>query len=247
MIEAIINNKFTGNKFDEDMLTSTIFGTLKYIDATLLLIPFIESAYLYDEERTPFWKKLRTEGIELRCYQDVEYIFWSSNDKYGEPDLVIIFKNHIHNHDDFLIIIEAKFKSGKSGIADKDQLGRYYKAIQESVDRFNHPSISEFKGKKGYIIYLTESEAFSEIQASIDVLRCKYIDIEDKIFHLRWYQLYNILDNIKSYNSLVEKKVVADLVKFMEALDLRNFSGISVSTTSYKTKLSNNRTIFFNL
>lgn len=245
MIEAVLNNKSQGYEYKEDILTSTVFGTLKYLDSSRVLVPFIESAYLYDNERTTLWEKLKLEGIELRYYQDVEYIFWSPNDIYGEPDLVLIFKNHAHNLEDFFLIIEAKFKSKKSGTGDKDQLARYFEAINNNLEGFNHSSISEFKGKKGYIIYLTELEAFSEIQDSLNILRQSYSDIDDRVFHLRWHQLLELLDNMKVYNSLIEKNIVEDLVKFVDKLGLRSFYGFSEPTISYKSELSKDIPIFF--
>jgi len=69
--------------------------------------------------------KLKVEGIELRCYKTVDYVFWASNFNYGEPDLILIFSDHVHGDEDFLLIIEAKFKSGKSSINENDQLAQF--------------------------------------------------------------------------------------------------------------------------
>ena len=91
LIQAVLASKASGYK-SEDILTSTVFGTLKYVRPDLILIPFIESAFLYDENRTTLWQTLKSEGIELRCYREVEYMFWPRNNTYGEPDLILLFK-----------------------------------------------------------------------------------------------------------------------------------------------------------
>ena len=52
LIQAVLEGKSLGYEYREDILTSTVFGTLKYIRPDMVLIPFIESAFLYDEKRT---------------------------------------------------------------------------------------------------------------------------------------------------------------------------------------------------
>jgi len=71
----------------------------------------------------------------------VEYIFWARHPKHGEPDLILIFRDHVHGLDDLLLVVEAKLKSGKSGTDEKDQLARYFKAINFDIENLlNHQS-----------------------------------------------------------------------------------------------------------
>ncbi|KJS87831.1 MAG: hypothetical protein JM58_03030 [Peptococcaceae bacterium BICA1-8] len=95
MIQAVLEGKSLGYEYTEDILTSTVFGTLKYLRPDMILIPFIESAFLYNDKRTTLWEKLNSEGIELRCYREVEYVFWTWNQDYGEPDLILIFSDMV--------------------------------------------------------------------------------------------------------------------------------------------------------
>lgn len=152
----------------------------------MILIPFIESVFLYNEKRTTLWEKINSEGIELRCYRGVEYVFWTWNQTYGEPDLILIFRDHVHGFDDLLIIVEAKFKSGKSGTDENDQLVRYLEAINNDIENFTESSVSSFKGRKGYIIYLTEGEACLDIAATTKIIQSRYNEKEN-VFHLRWH------------------------------------------------------------
>ena len=246
MIQAVLNGKSKGYEYTEDILTSTVFGTLRYLRPDAVLIPFIESAFLYDEKRTPLWEKLNLEGIELRCYREVEYVFWAWHSKKGEPDLILVFKNHIHGDEDFLLVIEAKFKSGKSGTEENDQLVRYYEAISdEHIDQFIEPTVSEFKGKKGYIVYLTESKAYSDIMASTKLLQSKNQDISRNLFHLRWHQLYKTIEKVYSSYSTYEKSIVDDLMAYMDEVGLRDFAGISLPDKSLLISFSPLHPIFY--
>jgi hypothetical protein len=138
VIQAVLGGKSMGYEYAEDILTSTVFGAVKYLSSNSLLIPFIESAFLYDEARTPFWQVLKNDGIDLRCYQDVEYVFWPFHPTYGEPDLIIIFQQHVHGEEDLLLIVEAKFKSPKSSTGEKvyttiERLYSYYSDFEKVI------------------------------------------------------------------------------------------------------------------
>lgn len=245
LIQAVLGSKSLGYEYKEDILTSTVFGTLKYLRPDMILIPFIESAFLYDENRTTLWEKLNSEGIELRCYREVEFVFWAWNQNYGEPDLILIFRNHIHGYDDFLLIVEAKFKSGKSGTDGNDQLVRYFEAISNDIESFSESTVSSFKGKKGYIVYLTESQAYSDISATSKIIQSRYNDIKENVFHLRWHQLYKTFETMYPFYSSYEKVIVDDLMEYMEKVGLRDFSGISLPDASLSAALSLPYPIFY--
>ena len=244
LIQAVLSSKASGYD-SEDILTSTVFGTLKYLRPDIVLIPFLELAFLYNEDKTALWQTLKSEGVELRCYREIEYIFWPRNISYGEPDLIILFKNHIHGDDDYLLVIEVKLKSEKSGIEDKDQLVRYYEAIVNDIENFSEPSISSFNGKKGHIIYLTQTTSHSEINASLKLLENKYEIIKNQLFHLRWQQLFKTFENMKEFCSDIEERIIDDLIKYLDKLGLRDFSGISLPHESLVEEFLLQRPVFY--
>ncbi len=246
VIQAVLEGKSLNYQYSEDILTSTVFGTIKYLKPDTVLIPFIEAAFLYDEGRTTLWERLNSEGIELRCYRNVEYVFWAWNQTYGEPDLILIFRDHIHGGDDFLLVVEAKFKSGKSGTDENDQLARYFEAINNDIENFSDASVSNFKGKKAYIVYVTEAEAYSDISASNKIISSKYTDIEDNVFHLRWHQLYKTFESMYQYYSSYEKILVDDLMQYLEKLGLRDFSGFSIPDEYLYSTFLSPYPIFYN-
>lgn len=246
MIQAVLGGKSLNYEYTEDILTSTVFGTLKYLKPDMILIPFIESAFLYDDERTTLGKKLNSEGIELRCYREAEYIFWARNSNHGEPDLILIFREHVHGLDDLLLIVEAKFKSEKSGTNENDQLARYFEAINNDIENFTEPSVSNFKGRKGYIVYLTEAEAYLDIIESSGIIQSRYNKIKENLFHLRWQQLYTTFEKMYPFYSSFEKDIVDDLMDYMEKIGLRDFSGISLPDRSLNSVFSLPYPIFYN-
>lgn len=247
MIEAVLHGKSLGYQYTEDFLTSTIFGLLKYLPLNCGIIPFIEGAILYDDQKTPLWKKLKSEGIELSCYQNVKYIFWNKHIRYGEPDLLLLFTNHIHGEDDFLLVIEAKFKSDKSGTGDYDQLMRYYSAVKGEIEGFKDSQVANFKGKRGYVIYLTEAAAADEIEESIKSIRKNDISFDNSIFHLRWHQLYKmLLDRINIYSN-TERMIAEDLIKYLERMGLKEFTGISAPEQVITGSINKNNPIFFSI
>jgi hypothetical protein len=246
VIQAVLSGKSAGYEYSEDVLTSTIFGTLKYLPAPNALIPFIESAFLDDDERTKLWSILCNQGIDLRSYREVQYIFWAWNQKYGEPDLVLLFTNHIHGQDDLLLLIEAKFKSGKSGYGEYDQLMRYYKAIKYDINNFQIAEIANFKGKYKYLIFLTESEASSDIEDSSQQIKiaCNN-DFNNEIFHLRWHQLIKVLDSMNGMYSPTESIIADDLKQYLERIGLRDFSGISLPDDNISKVIHISGNVFF--
>lgn len=258
LIQAVLNGKSLGYEYSEDFLTSSVFGLLTYLRPEMALIPFIETAYLYDTEKTTLWKKLNSDGIELRCYREIEQIFWARHIKpqlkesehqsytesgWGEPDLILIFRDHVHGLDDLLLVVESKFQSGKSGKDEKDQLLRYYEAIND-LENFTEPLVSNFCGMKGYIIYLTEFEAYSEISDSIRLIKKKY-GITPNIFQLKWDHLYQTLEKVYSFFSSYEIEIVNDLMKYMEKLGLRGFSGISLPDDFLASVFTSSYPIFY--
>lgn len=105
----------------EDLLTSDVFGCMRYLPAEKLLVPFLGTARSYRGNAFSIPDKIAK----------VHYSFWpwlkSPNRIPCEPDVVLGLEtadHHIH-----LILVEAKFYSGLSSEEDErpepnDQLAR---------------------------------------------------------------------------------------------------------------------------
>lgn len=120
----------------EDLLTSVVFGSLKYVPVAEGLLPFLGSARTSDGV---------TLSESLRGATQVEYQFWprwdasSGSDDMGagsEPELVLrLFRE---GETFAWILVEAKLWSGKSSTATQsgpvaDQLGRYWVQLRARV------------------------------------------------------------------------------------------------------------------
>jgi hypothetical protein len=142
----------------EDLLTSTVFGLLRYLPISEGLLPFLGRAR--PVQTGDLGSHVRTEPgwIDLEGVTQVELKFWPSFKEFGEPDVLI----HLRNTDRVihLVLIEAKLFSPKSSKAgeedgelavedkpDPDQLVRYWQGLRRQQEVVAGASCS--------LIYLT--------------------------------------------------------------------------------------------
>src|SRR5262245_43252051 len=129
MIDALCNGKLSREvEGMEDLLTSAVFGRLRYLPPEEGLLPFLWCAKYLDGT------SVLPEGLEVR---EVKYTFWPwwelPSSSSAEPDLVIELSGG--NGDAILVLIEAKFRSFKSSEADleihapNDQLAREWENL----------------------------------------------------------------------------------------------------------------------
>lgn len=245
MIQAILHGKLPELENVEDLLTSTVFGTLRYLPPGDALIPFLEKAVLYDQNRTRLCQYLPVKGINLRNYQTVSYVFWPRVPVHGEPDLILLFSNNKEEEPDLLIVVEAKFKSSKSGTGEHDQLKMYYKAIHKHLCEFYQQEIAAFTGIIGPIIYLTTMEANEEVEDTKRELKKEEIQMIHPIFHLRWQLLYKVLEQAPMATQPVYSLIVLDLLSYLKYLNLQEFAGITFPTDEILEIIHRQQPIFY--
>lgn len=146
MLPALLGGKLSAQQENlEDLLTSTVFGLLQYVSPQFGLLKFISCAVPF---RTGSTKRLPQFASE------VKYDFWpwlQNDDCYGaEPDVLIrVDDNDGMKH---IILVEAKFHSNKSSIADSaicvptDQLAKEWDNLVRQC---------ESEGSIPHLIYLT--------------------------------------------------------------------------------------------
>ena len=128
MIDAAIKGKLGRDQVrahdrSEDLLTSTVFGLLRYLPHKQGIIEIInrsKRAYLdgnglnidRDSHGNTTWL-----GLDSAVTCEVE--FWPSLKEFGQPDVVLVMRDRdgdrIH-----LMLVEVKLYSRKSGSADED-------------------------------------------------------------------------------------------------------------------------------
>lgn len=223
MSQAIIHGKIsqTGSNLSsasEDLLTSSIFGPMRYLPARELLIPVLQKA------RNIFGKRLSISETS-----DPGVTFWPRYDRC-EPDIEIKFNEH-------LIFVEAKFLSGKSGdYVAEDSVSNYEKEKAASSDQL----IREFtdlkiqnRGRDYSLIYLTAHRTFpkSDIDRSLkaarlseNVLASKF---KENVFWLSWLDIWDYLYNTRNTSNKYSQIISVDIRKHLERLGLKHFTGLS--------------------
>jgi hypothetical protein len=160
MLEALIGGKLSREQENmEDVLTSAVFGNLRYAPPSKGLYRFIAHARLFnapDESAFPL-RKLLADGF-LRC-DDAKTRFWPRWTTRGgrrcEPDVVV----HCRSDDgaSLMIAIEAKYRSGKSSEAQDDEADTTDFDLRDQLAIEWH-CLSEEAAKIAatpYLIYLT--------------------------------------------------------------------------------------------
>jgi hypothetical protein len=214
MFDAQLKGKFTREEEDlEDLLTSNVFGAIKYVTYKEGLIPLLSEAERLDGNKP-------LQG--LKDISKVEYQFWPFLEEEGcnpcEPDVLISITQS--NGKQILILVEAKFKSGKSSEADlsdkpSDQLSKEWDNLIRHAKR---------KNSEPYLLYITADIGFpeKEINESISDYFFKKPGSTIDILWLSWRKLPAIFHNS-------ENEIIKDLVRLLRRQGLIFFEGFKIS------------------
>ncbi len=221
MLQALLHGKLSREQERmEDLLTSAVFGRLKYLPPEVGLFRFLEKAEATDCSMPPL-ANLCSEYAGAT----VEYEFWpawTDNDDCSpcEPDLLLRINGHGGQR--AIIAIEAKFKSGKSGLADEtvevptDQLAKEWDNLMHVAEREG----IDHAGR--WLVYLTANVGVptDEINAS-----CKQYRSEreqgpsPKIVALSWRQIAEVFPPNGD-------PILSDLRRLMRRLGLLYYHGL---------------------
>jgi hypothetical protein len=213
MFEAQLKGKLTREEEDlEDLLTSNVFGAIKYVHYIEGLMPLLSEAETGDGSKP-------LQGLNV-IYKP-EYQFWPSLKEEDcnpcEPDVLISITQS--NGKQILILVEAKFKSGKSSEADlsdkpSDQLSKEWDNLKCLATKNNSDP---------YLLYITANIGFpeKEIKESIsEYLKKRESTIN--ILWLSWRKIPAIFHN-------TESEIIKDLVKLLRRQGLIFFEGFKIN------------------
>ncbi len=216
MLQAMLHGKLSREQENmEDLLTSQVFGTLKYAAPHEGLLPWLRHAEDLDGHR-PF------VDVSERCAVLYKlWPCWTEPDCFGcEPDAVLeIAAENLQ----MIVAVEAKHLSGKSSEADAtveapaDQLAREWDYLKRIADE---------NCEQPVLLYVTADYAIprAEIEASINEYRTKRPadGLTPQICWLPWRRLPELLRGHKS-------PALADLAEFVSRLDLCFFEGVRLN------------------
>lgn len=211
MLVAQLKGKLTRNEENlEDLLTSNVFGSIKYLSYELGLIPLLSTA----EDMKG------NNSLDLSQISCVDYDFWpilkEENCNPCEPDVLIHIEHKTGIHT--IILVEAKFKSGKSSKADdgdkpNDQLAREWDNLSILAQREDATPI---------ILYTT-----ADFKFPIDDIEEAQLELKQKrdskmdIMWISWRKLPVIFYESKS-------EILKDLIEVLRRQWLIFFDGISI-------------------
>lgn len=218
MLMALLRGKLSRDQENmEDVLTSNVFGILKYVPPEAALIPFLH--------------KSCTSGGEfplasLSSHAEATFEFWPWLEELNctpcEPDLLIRLNSLAGER--ILVLIEAKYRSGKSSkeelnaqptqneLPTNDQLSREWENLQ---------SLAEKESARPVLIYLTADVGCptEEIEASQKALESREKE-RGTLCWLSWRHLPSLIINS-------EHSMLRDLDTALRRLNLIFFEGFS--------------------
>lgn len=216
MLDALLRGHLSREQENmEDILTSNVFGLLKYLPAEKGLLPFLAGAEDIDGEM-PLAFLAKAQGVEEQRYE-----FWPNWNYTGEgtcePDLVLRLSWPGRK---LLIVVEAKFHSGKSSGPDeksealKDQLAREWD---------NGVRVAQAEGREPWLVYVTTDAGcpVRDLRESIAEYKAKRNDEPPpRILWLSWRRISEV------YRDSTDP-ILVDLMRLAKRLNLVSFSGFT--------------------
>ena len=220
MLMALLRGKLSRTQENlEDILTSNIFGALKYLPPEDGLLPFLSHAQTLDGKH-PF------ESVPPGT--KVEYLFWPWHAEPGcngcEPDVEL--RILLPDGKKMYVFIECKYFSGKSSEEDSEEeivdIKQEPPIDQLAREWSNLNSFAKREGAQPLLIYLTRNIGVprDELEASQRAVLKGLSKSPFSCCWSSWHQLYEIGPEKNS-------PIMADIRALLERLNLVFFHGIS--------------------
>ena len=218
MLQALLKGKLSREQENmEDILTSNVFGLLKYVPPEEGLLNYLALA----EDKDGKYLGSLNDGSKV----SIEYDFWpwweESNCIGCEPDVVLKLK--LPDKQELLILIEAKYLSGKSSEADE----LYDAPTDQLAKEWDNLVIRAGASKRPVLIYLTAHYGYplDEIEDAVREFRRKRPDsARPVIYWLSWRHLYKVCE-------CSHTPVLADIRCLLERFNFKFFDGVTIEYT----------------
>lgn len=220
MLQAQLKGKLGRDEESlEDLLTSNVFGAFSYLEPSDGLLPFLQRVEGPPATELRDWI---ATGPGLRA----AYEFWpwiELADCHGcEPDVLIRLERV--DGAKAILVIEAKYRSGKSSEADPGAAGGERPFDQLARQWDNLARLAQDEGARPFLVYVTAGYAYprSDIEASQAEL-VKLRAQAGTMLWLSWRALANA--------ALGTAPILADLRRLMrDRYGLTFFEGVQVTT-----------------
>ncbi|MFJ5714619.1 hypothetical protein [Neobacillus sp. NPDC093127] len=244
MTIAEIHGKLSPFEHMEDLLTSDVFSTFKYLNVNIGLIPFLKKATGFEDNAPPDF---------LEDIVEADYVFWPRTTYLNrEPDVLIILTKK--DQSTISVLIEAKYHSGKSnayreeGATDKennplehldgDQLAELFKELQDGKiyigDRLIRDKYIQSAGNR-YLFFVTAhyTSPRHDIEETFKVLEKKQYFNQNyhNFFWVNWISIISAIDEVNSretwQNAPTMRYLLSDLKALLKRKGLVPFHGFT--------------------
>lgn len=207
----------------EDLLTSDVFGCLRYLPPQEVLVPFLKTA------RSLSGKTLSISSSISAAH----YAFWPSlralRRAACEPDVVLGLETDDGIH---LIMIEAKYHSGPSSLENNDLLPHHQ--LAREMDQLSAVSCADLNWEtpsepgSRTLLYVTKDMTMPEAdmgRACLEYSSKRAASID--IYWTSWRFLPSILESTLVHETIPERRaIVDDMLRLLERKWLMPFSGV---------------------
>ena len=201
----------------EDLLTSDVFGPLRYLPAADGILPVLRKARNYKGEKLSICDGSTCE-LKLQFWPRFTH---SERDAQVEPDVVVEYGKHV-------VMIEAKYLSGKSGggeddfesigseTASSDQLAKEFHVLKEHYSSYC----------KHTLIYLTAHNTFPENDINEGCSSNNAEDYKRNTYWLSWFDIHDSIEALHISQQDAHKKLILDDIKcLLYRKGFRKFEG----------------------
>jgi hypothetical protein len=211
MLQAQLKGKLTREEENlEDLLTSNVFGSIKYLPPEEGLLPILASSINIVGNAPAF---------ALQPISNVKYEFWQGikepKCKGCEPDVLITLQ--LMNGQKIIVLVEAKYLSDKSSTANEEEAPE----DQLACEWDNLLRLSERQKAIPILLYVTAD--FGYPRKSIEDSRTEYVRKRKEdmsVFWISWRKLPKLFSGKK-------QDILDDLVEVLQRQGLTFFEGIS--------------------
>jgi len=201
----------------EDLLTSMVFGTLRHLDIEYLR-RFLQGVFAPDGRRP-------LQG--LPTFDCATYTFWPNLHAAGcrscEPDIQI---DVVHeNGERLVILVEAKYWSGKSSFAEDSPEGVTDRPANDQLAK-QWENLTSLHGASAWVVYVTP-----DIVMPRDDIEQAQKELEAKAAprgNIAWASFRSLVGVLSSRGSLAKGSLAHNLLLALRRLDLVPFEGIEV-------------------
>ncbi len=205
----------------EDLLTSDVFGPLRYLPFAEGLLPILSQAQNYHSGKT---LEIGDSSSEVRFH------FWPRLEK-SEPDVLIECGDH-------LLMIEAKYMSGKSGNFDEDEEQNGDNEVAASSDQLarEFQDLEQYDGNfsKRSLLYVTahrvlpKEDIESSHKAISQIENAGYaLSYRENTYWLSWVKVHDTIEKLSAKKGVShhETWILKDIKCLLDRKGLRTFRG----------------------